>query len=262
MDMTNIKKIITGLSSNISKMNTYEYMLFNKWCEINNAQWNKSDIWEIKNQIWYGNNIEETIPYIKIVEKESDNKIWKILNTFTSIKPYRERLGRSLKILIYDRLTSCIIGSLSLSSDHISLNSRDDFIGWSFDQRIKKKRMNFTARVDFNYINPLDPTFMHYFLINSEIINLYNRKYEEEPIVGITSICDKSDSVLWDNCGSTKINMQLTIPNKLHNLTKTWLEKRYPNDFKSCNDVFKKTLEKLCIKPKLKKDIDVNVYFC
>ena len=70
------------------------------------------------------------------------NKIFRdIIDTYHSYKKYKDSPTRNIRFLVYETVSGNNIGAIGLSSATISIECRDDYIGWNKDQRLKNLGM-------------------------------------------------------------------------------------------------------------------------
>ena len=72
---------------------------------------------------------------------------WIMLRTYVHTMAYDQTPGRFIKILITDgnKDNPRYLGAVSMSSDVITITDRDNYIGWTPDQKLKDKKLNNSA---------------------------------------------------------------------------------------------------------------------
>jgi len=183
-----------------------EHTLYKKWKEIssyynNTADLTKSSITECR--IWKPTDIynkDITIeqihsidPEIIVVEPESilaDD--WKYLRVMGHTMEYTPNLGRVVKIIIRDKTSNQYLGVCSLGSDVTSIKVRDEYIGWSNEDKFKKGKLNSTAIG--TCILPTQPFGYNFLggklvasLLCSQVIRDYWKEKFNDDLVGITT---------------------------------------------------------------------------
>ena len=130
---------------------------YKKWCEmqtykdcINKAAQVKAKIWipsDINNEELTIKEIQSLNPTIKYVESDSDENDWLMLRIFCHTMEFSQTPGRFLKFLITDGGIDNprYLGAVSISSDVLCITVRDNFIGWTNDNRLKDKKINNSA---------------------------------------------------------------------------------------------------------------------
>ena len=152
----NFERNKTALLDNftmISNMSVEESTLYKKWQE-----WNKDlhtsmsklpalqsyydNIWrpkDIFNKDLTIAEINALEPYIEIVE---DMTKWTNIRRLISSMEFTANPGRNVKAYVKDRITGKLLGVISLGSDVVSVKVRDEFIGWSKDNKFKDGKLN------------------------------------------------------------------------------------------------------------------------
>lgn len=244
-----LKTKIRELFEELEKMSVQEYTLYKKWEEVNYKEWSLEErqrIFEIKNSIWVPNDSNDYLklqPDIIHVNDKNTSLTWTLLRTFISTMPWKQSVGRIMRFIIYDRLTRQYLGVLSLASDFISLIPRDQFVGWDFSQRTKKKMLNYTAMgssivptqpLGYNYVGGKLATLM---LCSKKVVNTWAMKYKE-PLVAITTtslyggFSQYNNLKYWTKCGTTEGKIPLEPTDKVYFMIREWVKEKYPTDFR------------------------------
>lgn len=148
----NKQKLITNLDM-LKNMSSEESTLYKKWDE-----WNKnlkksisklrllesyhSLIWrptDIQNKDLTIKEITLLEPYIEITE---DAKTWTNIRKLISSMEYTQNPGRNVKAFVKDRVSGKLLGVISLGSDVVSVKVRDEYIGWTKDNKFKDGKLN------------------------------------------------------------------------------------------------------------------------
>lgn len=117
--------------------------------------WKPVDIFDKNKTI---KEIEELNPVIEFVDPEDSNKMtdWLMLRYFCHTMEYEQNPGRFLRFLIRDKKTSYsdimdeefdgrYLGATSVVSDIISVAPREEFLGWSQEDKLVKKKLKNSA---------------------------------------------------------------------------------------------------------------------
>lgn len=110
----------------------------------------KAKIWvptDINNEQLTIKEIQDMNPTIRYVENKSDESDWLMLRLFCHTMEFSQTPGRFLKFLITDGDVNNprYLGAVSISSDVLCITVRDNFIGWTNDNRTKDKKINNSA---------------------------------------------------------------------------------------------------------------------
>ena len=139
-------------------MSVEEQTLYKKWVELQgdtmikdksliasyyDSQWKPTDI---NNKELTIREIEELDPYVEIVDdnpKESTK--WAQIRRMIHTMDFTANPGRNVKINVKDRVSGKLLGQISLASDVTSMGVRDNFIGWSKDNKFVDGKLNHTT---------------------------------------------------------------------------------------------------------------------
>jgi hypothetical protein len=243
-----MKETILNNFKQLQDMTIPEYTLYRKWNEVNSIKWAPKDLqrmWEIKKDIWspeYPDDYKKLQPRMILADTPDRKQTWRILRTFTSTMPWNQSVGRLMFFYVIDSVTKCYLGVISIASDFISLGGRDSHIGWTFDQRIKKKMLAYTAMG--STIVPTQPLGFNYtggkllslLLCSDDVVNQWNEKYKE-PLVGITTtslyggFSQYTRLKYWKKCGTTEGLIPLEPTDDVYGKVRTWVKEHYPDDF-------------------------------
>jgi hypothetical protein len=138
-------------------MSVQEQTLYKKWVELQepsmiqakaqiasyyDSQWKPTDI----------NNKELTIaeiqaldPYVEIVEDPKESTKWAAVRRMIHTMDFTANPGRNVKINVKDRVSGKLLGQISLASDVTAMGVRDNYIGWSKDNKFVDGKLNNTT---------------------------------------------------------------------------------------------------------------------
>ena len=205
-DIQEEKQIFLNHIKELKQYSVEEITLYKKWKEISQNYNSVKDIETfslLESKIWKSTDIynkEQTIkeisdlqPELLFVEPDTQNFIdWKYLRIMCSSFEMTQNKGRSIKILIRDKETQKYLGICSLGSDVSSIKVRDDFIGWTKDNRFIDKKINHIASATtivptqpFGY-NFLGGKLLASLLCIDEVRRYWETKYTDK-LVGITT---------------------------------------------------------------------------
>jgi hypothetical protein len=144
----------------LKNQSVQENTLYKKWKELttdfNNtkdiqlAQIVEAKIWrptDITNKNLTVHEINAIDPEIIIVEPEDIQYFndWKYIRVFCHTMEFTANVGRLIRVLIRDRSSGKYVGAASLGSDVASINVRDQWIGWSKENKFTHGLLNSTA---------------------------------------------------------------------------------------------------------------------
>ena len=150
-------KFISNLDL-LKSMSVQEQTLYKKWQEFNKNEYNMrnkvTNFPKYYNRLWKPTDItnkELTIKEIESIEPEvvfvpsDDASNWTMYRMLIHTMDWSANPGRNQKYFIRDKVTDKILGLVSLGSDVTSIKVRDDYIGWSKDNKFVDHKLNNTA---------------------------------------------------------------------------------------------------------------------
>ena len=151
----NKKKLIADLDW-LVHLEVEEFTFRKKWEEM---QFLNDDIKDFYNQakakIWTPtdlNNEELTIkeinelqPKTVLVSGDYYELLWTVLRYYCSSAEYNQAPGRFFKFLMVDDITGKVLGISSVASDVICISDRDEYIGWTPEDKLQHKRLKHSA---------------------------------------------------------------------------------------------------------------------
>lgn len=189
-------------------MSVQEQTLYKKWVELQDPtmvkdksqiatyydlQWKPTDI---NNKELTIKEIEALEPYVEIVEdnpKESTK--WAQIRRMIHTMDFTANPGRNVKINVKDKVSGKLLGQISLASDVTALGVRDNYIGWTKEDKFQKGKLNHTTIAStIVCTQPLGYNFLGGKLIAMmttvpEVRNYWKTKYGNTLIaVGTTSL--------------------------------------------------------------------------
>lgn len=190
-------------------MSVEEQTLYKKWIELNqdlhssfqnlpalakhyDTIWKPTDIMNKELTISEINNIQ---PVIQIVEDSDEASKWSDVRRMIHTMEFQANPGRNVKIYVKDGDSGKLLGLISLGSDITSLGVRDQYIGWSKEDKfVNGKLNNTTIATSIVSTQPFGYNFLGGKLIAAlttapEIREYWKRKYDNVLIgVGTTSL--------------------------------------------------------------------------
>lgn len=208
-DYNQLKKDFIENMEFLYKMSVEEQTLYKKW-----EEWNKDlkttyakksalalhydSLWkpvDIFNEELTIKEIQELEPYVEHIDDSKDASDWADVRKLIHTMSYVANPGRNLKFNVRDKHTNKLLGQVSLGSDVTSLGVRDNYIGWSKDDKFKKGKLNNTAiATTIVSTQPLGYNFLGGKLIacmaTSPVVrNAWEEKYGDKLIaIGTTSL--------------------------------------------------------------------------
>jgi hypothetical protein len=138
-------------------MSVQEQTLYKKWVELQeptmiqaksqiasyyDLQWKPTDI---NNKELTIKEIEALEPYVEIVDDPKESTKWAAVRRMIHTMDFTANPGRNVKINVKDRVSGKLLGQISLASDVTAMGVRDNFIGWSKDNKFVDGKLNNTT---------------------------------------------------------------------------------------------------------------------
>ena len=188
-------------------MSVQEQTLYKKWVELQEPtmiqaksqiasyydfQWKPTDI---NNKELTIKEIESLDPYVEIVEDPKESTKWAAVRRMIHTMDFTANPGRNVKINVKDRVSGKLLGQISLASDVTAMGVRDNYIGWTKDNKfVDGKLNNTTIASTIVCTQPLGYNFLGGKLVAMmttvpEVRNYWKTKYGDTLIaVGTTSL--------------------------------------------------------------------------
>jgi hypothetical protein len=188
-------------------MSVQEQTLYKKWVELQepsmiqaksqiasyyDLQWKPTDI---NNKELTIKEIQSLDPYVEIVDDPKESTKWAAVRRMIHTMDFTANPGRNVKINVKDRVSGKLLGQISLASDVTAMGVRDNFIGWTKDNKfVDGKLNNTTIASTIVCTQPLGYNFLGGKLIammttTPEVREYWNSKYKNVLIaVGTTSL--------------------------------------------------------------------------
>lgn len=140
-------------------MSVQEQTLYKKWLEWNvdlhssmkllpalhqqyDKIWKPKDIFDKEGTIA---EIQAMQPYVEIVDEGEEATKWTYMRKLISSMEFTPNPGRNVKAFVKDRTSGKVLGVISLGSDVTSMGVRDQYIGWTKEDKFQKGKLNNTA---------------------------------------------------------------------------------------------------------------------
>ena len=257
MNKSIAKKLLEDNFAYLKDLSVKEYTMYRKWVDIQ-ARFpveEENDFFDFENphehlheyrdNIWVAENVDD---YLNIKPKmipcmgdKTLGNIWNVLRHFCHSAVWHQSPGRLLRYFVLDENTDKYLGFISLGSDFIGVGGRDKHIGWTTDDKLKKKKLRHTAMG--SSIAAVQPFGFNYnggklmaMLTASEVVqNDWLERYNEK-LVGVTTTSLYGGGsmynrlVNWRKCKSTTGEIALEPSEDVYLVLKNWY--REENDEK------------------------------
>ena len=229
----------------LKTLDAREILMYNKVDEVNNLNISKTTKDAVFKNLWKPNDIynqQQTIEEIQkikpILKSTSSTDEFNSIRVLTHSLHWKQNVGRNLKYIVEDEGSGMFLGLITIASDVVSIQSRDEKIGWNSENKFKQKKINNSAIASTIVpTQPLGYNFLGTKLIASlctlpQIQNDWEEKYGDK-LVGITttSLFGSKSSYngikWWKKMGTTAGKMILP-PNENHyKFWHDWLKENY-----------------------------------
>ena len=251
------KKFIDNLDF-LKSMSVQEQTLYKKWQEFNADVYSMtqkaSHFSKIEKSIWTPkdiNNKEQTIkeiealePIVEMLEQGNakHNEEWTLVRRLIHTMEFTANPGRNLKFYVKDKVTGKILGIICMGSDVTSLGARDNYIGWTKDNKFKDGKLKYTSiGTTICCAQPLGFNFLGgklvAALVTSSVVRDAWKKTYGQTLVGASTtslygIHSMYNSIpLWKTLGSSKGRIALKPDDSTYNVWHDWLKENQKDEY-------------------------------
>jgi hypothetical protein len=228
-------------------MTVEEQTFYKKWLEVQHYRDVANKLNTIKARIWrptdFNNEsgtikeIENCEPELIYVESKQHVEDWNLLRVFVSTFEFSQTPGRFLKFLIVDKNKpeTPYIGVLAVSSDVITITDRDNYIGWTSDNKIVDKKLAHSAigssiisTQPFGY-NFLGGKLAAAMVVSSGVRDLWKKLYNQT-LVGMTttslygSYSMYNSLKWWHKCGTSAGKVAIKPDEEIYKIWHDWVK--------------------------------------
>jgi hypothetical protein len=233
-------------------MSVQEQTLYKKWVELQeptmiqakaqiasyyDSQWKPTNI---NNKELTIKEIESLDPYVEIVDDPKESTKWAAVRRMIHTMDFTANPGRNVKINVKDRVSGKLLGQISLASDVTAMAVRDNFIGWTKDNKfVDGKLNNTTIASTIVCTQPLGYNFLGGKLIAMmttvpEVRNYWKSKYDNVLIaVGTTSLygihSQYNGIPLFKTLGESAGKISLKPDDKFYDPWHQWIKENKPD---------------------------------
>ena len=240
----NKQKFIDNMDM-LKTMSVQEQTLYKKWQEFNKSDKlrSKADkLDQVQQQMWTPTDLsdkEKTIQEIQdlepIVEHTTDNETWTLLRQGISSMEFVANPGRNQKYFVKDKNTNKYLGVICMGSDVVSIKVRDEFIGWTKENKLDDAKLQHTAiGTSIIATQPLGYNFLGGKLVSalvtcSTIRDKWQEMYDET-LVGATTtalygIHSQYNGIPhWKTLGETKGKISIKPDDSAYDVWHQWLK--------------------------------------
>jgi hypothetical protein len=229
----------------LKTMSVQEQTLYKKWQEFNKSEKlrSKADkLDQVQRQMWTPTDLfdkEKTIQEIQdlepIVEHTEDNETWTLLRQGISSMEFVANPGRNIKFFVKDKKTEKYLGVICMGSDVVSIKVRDEFLGWTKENKLDDAKLQHTAiGTSIIATQPLGYNFLGGKLVSALVTcSTIRDKWQEmynETLVGATTtalygIHSQYNGIPhWKTLGETKGKISIKPDDSAYDVWHQWLK--------------------------------------
>ena len=246
----NKQKFIDNMDM-LKTMSVQEQTLYKKWQEFNKSDKlrSKADkLDQVQQQMWTPTDLsdkEKTIQEIQdlepIVEHTTDNETWTLLRQGISSMEFVANPGRNQKFFVKDKKTNKYLGVICMGSDVVSIKVRDEFLGWTKENKLDDAKLQHTAiGTSIIATQPLGYNFLGGKLVSalvtcSTIRNKWKEAYDQT-LAGITTTAlygvhsQYNGIPHWKTLGETAGQINLKPDDSIYLVWNQWLKENHPEE--------------------------------
>ena len=235
----------------LKTMSVQEQTLYKKWQEFNKSDKlrSKADkLDQVQQQMWKPTDLsdkEKTIQEIQdlepIVEYTQDNETWTLLRQGISSMEFVANPGRNQKYFVKDKNTNKYLGVICMGSDVVSIKVRDEFIGWTKENKLDDAKLQHTAiGTSIIATQPLGYNFLGGKLVSalvtcSTIRDKWKENYNQT-LAGITTTAlygvhsQYNGIPHWKTLGETAGQINLKPDDSIYLVWNQWLKENHPEE--------------------------------
>ena len=235
----------------LKTMSVQEQTLYKKWQEFNKSEKlrSKADkLDQVQRQMWTPTDLfdkEKTIQEIQdlepIVEHTEDNETWTLLRQGISSMEFVANPGRNIKFFVKDKKTEKYLGVICMGSDVVSIKVRDEFLGWTKENKLDDAKLQHTAiGTSIIATQPLGYNFLGGKLVSalvtcSTIRNKWKESYDQV-LAGITTTAlygvhsQYNGIPHWKTLGETAGQINLKPDDSIYLVWNQWLKENHPEE--------------------------------
>ena len=235
----------------LKTMSVQEQTLYKKWQEFNKSEKlrSKADkLDQVQRQMWTPTDLfdkEKTIQEIQdlepIVEHTEDNETWTLLRQGISSMEFVANPGRNIKFFVKDKKTEKYLGVICMGSDVVSIKVRDEFLGWTKENKLDDAKLQHTAiGTSIIATQPLGYNFLGGKLVSalvtcSTIRDKWKENYNQT-LAGITTTAlygvhsQYNGIPHWKTLGETAGQINLKPDDSIYLVWNQWLKENHPEE--------------------------------
>jgi len=244
----------------LKSMSVQEQTLYKKWQEFNKDDYgirrkaNKFNslyhkLWkptDITNKELTIKEIESIDPVVEYIPSEGAST-WTLYRMLIHTMDWNANPGRNQKYVIKDKTTDKVLGLVSLGSDVTSIKVRDDYIGWTKDNKFVDHKLNNTCiGTSIVPTQPLGYNFLGGKLISALVTSsiIRDKWYENynDILTGVTTtslygVHSQYNGIPhWKTLGESAGKITIKPDDSAYFVWAKWLKENHYDEYKKAQD--------------------------
>ena len=231
---------------NLKQLDEREIVQYRKYREISSSVDNQELVDELEQQLWTPTDIfnkEKTIEEIQnispVIEVRSGDEFEIVRKRISSMEWVRNP-GRLITLLVTNKSDNKILGVITLASDMLSVENRDNFIGWDEKERLRGlKHLAVVSTcvssqpLGFNF---LGGKLLAALCTTETMRDLWKEKYGDT-LIGLTTTSlfgqfSQYNSIpTWKSLGETKGTVLLKPDDSYYDFWRVWIKENYAEEY-------------------------------
>lgn len=236
-------------------MTVEEQTLYKKWQEFNKNEYKireKAHLFDVfEKRLWAPTDIydkeltikeiNELQPIVEYAESEEASD-WSLYRMLIHTMDWSANPGRNMKFYVKDAVTRKVLGIISMGSDVTSIKVRDDYIGWTKENKFEQHKLNNTAIAStIVSVQPLGYNMLGGKLIAAlATVSTIRDKWQQEygdVLAGVTTtslygIHSQYNGIPhWKTMGESAGKIRIKPDDSEYMKWNKWLKENYPDEF-------------------------------
>ena len=235
-------------------MSVEESTFYKKWVEVqgylnyaNQSDVTKAQIWrptDIMDKDLTLSELDSIDPEIVFVDPNNETLMadWLMIRVFVHSMPFDQTPGRFLRFLVRDKTSGKYLGATSVSSDVIVITKRDEYIGWTKEDKLEEGRLNNSAigscimsTQPFGY-NFLGSKLVASMVTSKNVRDVWEKLYDNKLVGMTTTSLYGSKSFYngvpcWRKCGSSAGKISIKPDDKYYTWWHDYIKKEKSEEY-------------------------------
>ena len=230
----------------LKKLDEREIVSYRKFKEIEASNYNQKVVDDLETQLWSPTDItnkELTIEEIKNITpviEVCEGEEFEILRTMIHSMEWVRSPGRLITLSVRNESDRKLLGVLTIASDMLMVENRDNHIGWTEKERLRSLRhlavvssCVATQPLGFNF---LGGKLLASLSTSSVIRDMWKSKYGDT-LIGLTTtslfgqFSMYNSTRVWKSLGETKGTQLLKADSQHYNYWRDWLKENFAEEY-------------------------------